>query len=132
MLRALVLTRYDYACWQVRNAHGRIGNVDVLAAGAARTISVYTQILLVDLDFDVLVNLRINEQRSERRVPARVLIERRDAHQSVHAGFGGEQSICVFTLDFNGHAFDPSFFTGLIVDDFSFEAAPLSPLEIHT
>ena len=54
MLRALVLARHDDAGRQVRDAHRRVGDVDVLAAGAARAVGVDAQVLLVDLDVDVV------------------------------------------------------------------------------
>src|SRR5687767_13530667 len=40
MLRALVLTRDDFAGGDVRNAHGGIGLVDVLPAGPTRAESI--------------------------------------------------------------------------------------------
>ena len=81
---------------QVRDAHRRVGHVDVLAAGAARAVGVDAQILLVDLDLDVFRQLRPDEDRGERGVPARRLVERRDAHQPVHAGLGEQHAVGVF------------------------------------
>ena len=76
MLRPLVLARHDDAGRQVRDADRRIGDVDVLTAGAARPVGVDAQVLVVDLDVDVLGQLRPDEDRRERRVPPRRLIER--------------------------------------------------------
>ena len=39
---------------EVRDADRGIGDVDVLAAGAARPVGVDAQVLVVDLDVDVL------------------------------------------------------------------------------
>ena len=77
------------------DADGRIGDVDVLTAGTARPVRVDAQILLVDADVDVVGQLRPDVERGERRVPARRLIERRDAHQPVDAGFGRKQAVGV-------------------------------------
>ena len=52
VLRALVLTGDDDAGREVRQAHGGVGLVDVLAAGAARAVGVDAQVLVVDLDLD--------------------------------------------------------------------------------
>ncbi len=65
MLRTLVLTLDYDSGWDVRDAHGGVGGVDVLAAGAGGAISVDAQILVVDFHFDVFVNFRINKQGSK-------------------------------------------------------------------
>ena len=95
MLRPLVLARDDDAGRQVRDADRGVGDVDVLAAGAARPEGVDAQILLVDLDVDVVGQFRPDVDRRERGVPARRLVERRDAHQPMHAGLGRQQPVGV-------------------------------------
>ncbi len=65
MLRPLVLARYDDARRQVRQADGRIRDVDVLAAGAARAIGVDAEVFFRDLDVDVVRQLRPDEHRGE-------------------------------------------------------------------
>ena len=106
MLRSLVLARDDDAGREMREADGRIGDVDVLAAGAARSVGVDAQVLVLDLDLDVLGQLRPDEDRRERRVAARRLIEGRDAHQPVHAGLGEQQPVGVVALDDERRALD--------------------------
>src|SRR3954447_19089261 len=49
-LRALVLALHNDAGRAVRDAHGRVGLVDVLAAGARRAVGVDLQVVGVDLD----------------------------------------------------------------------------------
>ena len=53
-LRLFVLLRDDDAGRDVRDAHGGVGRVDALAAGAARAERVDAQVLVVDLDVDFL------------------------------------------------------------------------------
>ena len=65
MLRALVLAGHDDAAGKMGQAHRRIGLVDVLAAGAAGTVGVDAQIGVIDFDLDIVVDLRIDEDRSE-------------------------------------------------------------------
>jgi hypothetical protein len=60
------------------------------------------------------------------------LIERRDAHQSVHAGFRRKQTVGVVTRDRDRDALEPGLLSGLVVDDLGPEAAPLRPAEIHS
>src|SRR5258706_333892 len=88
VLRAIILALYHDARRQMRDAHRRIGLVDVLAARARRAVSVDAQVRGIDRDFDVLVHLGIDEHAREGRVTARVRIERGLAHQAVHAVFG--------------------------------------------
>src|SRR5258705_2889653 len=87
VLRPLVLARDDDAGRQVRDADRGVGDVDVLAAGAARPVRVDAQILLVDLDVDVLLQLGPDEYRGKRRMAARGLGERGNPHEPLHAGF---------------------------------------------
>jgi hypothetical protein len=52
------------------DADRRIGDVHVLAAGAARSVGIDAEILLVDFDVDVLGQLGPHIERRERRVAA--------------------------------------------------------------
>ena len=61
MLRALVLAGDDDPGRKMGQTHRRIGLVDMLAAGAARPVGIDAQIVVVDFDFDIVVDLRIDE-----------------------------------------------------------------------
>src|SRR5260370_75322 len=79
-LAGLVLARHDDASGQGRDAHGRVGDVDVLATRSRRAVRVDAQLLLVDLG---LVG-HILEERHEvdgrvRRLAPALGVERRDA-----------------------------------------------------
>ena len=50
----------------------------------ARNTSIL-MILVADLDVDLVVDDRIDEHRREARVPPRLRVERRDAHETMHA-----------------------------------------------
>ena len=63
-LRALVLALHDDPARAVGDAHGRVGLVDVLAAGARGAIGVDLQVVVLDLDVaDVLDHRRDLERR---------------------------------------------------------------------
>src|SRR5450631_3939473 len=100
----------------VRDADGGFGLVDVLAAGAARAHDVDAQILVVDLDLDGLVDVRVDEDAGERGVPPRLAIVRRDAHQPVHARFGAQPAVGPFPFDADGGALDPRLVARLPVE----------------
>jgi len=59
------------------------------------------------------------------------LIKRRNAHQPMHAGFGRQQTIRIFALDFKSHALDAGFLARLIIDNFGLESSALGPLDVH-
>jgi hypothetical protein len=72
VLAAAVLALHHDAGGDVRQAHRRIGLVDVLAAGAAGAEGVGAHVGRVDLDFDRVVDLGVDEQRRKAGVaPAR-------------------------------------------------------------
>ncbi len=95
----------------VRHAHGRFSPVDVLAAGAAGAENIHFDVVRFEIDFDVVVDLRVNENRGERSVAARVGIERRNADQAMHADFRLQQAVNIFSVDFKRHGFDAGAFT---------------------
>ena len=74
VLRPLVLARHDDAGGDVCDADRRVGDVDVLTAGAARSIRIDPKVLLFDVDVDVVRQLRPDVDGRERRVAARGLI----------------------------------------------------------
>ena len=71
----------------VRNAHGRIGRVDVLPAFAAGAVGIDADVFRLDDDIDAVVDFRRDEDAGKRRMPPLRLIERRDAHQAMDADF---------------------------------------------
>jgi hypothetical protein len=84
---------------QMGDAHRAFGLVDVLAAGAGRAIDVDAHILFRNVDLDRLIDHRIDRDARKARVAARIGIERRNAHQPMHAGFGLEPAIGILALD---------------------------------
>jgi hypothetical protein len=64
-------------------------------------------------------------------VAARVGIEWRDAHQTVHAVLALEPAIGVAALDLDGGRLDPRLLAGGLLDEFDLEAVLLGPARIH-
>ena len=75
VLGALVLAGDDDSAREMREADGGVGLVHVLPARAARSVGVDAEILLPDVDLDVLLDVREDEDRGEGGVPARVGVE---------------------------------------------------------
>ena len=60
----------------------------------------------VDVDLDRVVDLGVDEHAGEAGVAAAGGVERRLAHQAVHAGLGAQQAEGVVALDLDGRALD--------------------------
>src|SRR5262249_13991042 len=94
----------------MRDTNGGFPLCDVFAALAARAEGVELEVVGLDVDLDAVVHFGDDENRSEGSVAARSLIEGRDAHEAMHAGFPGKQTVGVFTAELNGGVFDARFF----------------------
>src|SRR5262249_4110514 len=121
VLRALVLTRDDQAGRQVRDADRRVGDVDVLPAGASRPERVDADVLVVDHAVRGLRQFRPDIEGRERGVAPRRRIERRNPHETVDADLGREQAVGILAGDGDRRALDARFLARLVVDDLAFE-----------
>src|SRR6266705_2430539 len=92
MLRTLVLATGDDAGRNVRDAHGGVRGVNVLAAFTAGAVSVDADIIRLDIDLDGIVDLRRDKHAGKRSVAALGLIEGRNAHETMHADFARSHS----------------------------------------
>src|SRR6185312_13214977 len=131
VLGALVLALDDDVGGEVDDAHGGVGHVDVLSALAAGAEGVDAQVLLADVDLDAVVDLGADEDAGEGGVAALGLIEGRDAHQAVDAGFGLEQTVGVVALDREGGRLDAGFLALLAVVERDLKAVALGPARVH-
>ena len=110
---------------------GTFRSVDVLTAGTAGTSKAYVDVGRVDVDVDRVVDHRIDGNGREARVAPGVGIERRDAHQPVHACFGLEPAVRVLAFNFERGRLDARFFARALVDQLDLIAAPLAPPHVH-
>src|SRR6185503_19764313 len=94
----------------VGDADRRVGDVDVLAAGARGAVGVDAQVLVDDVDLDVVVDLGIDVHRGVRGVAALGGVVRADAHQPVHAVLASEVAVGVGAAQRDGGAFDAGLF----------------------
>ena len=125
VLRALALAGDDDRSSPggvIGDAHRAVGLVDVLAAGARGAVGVDAQILVLDLDLDLVVDHRIDPDRGEAGVAARVGVERRDAHQAMHAAFGLEPAIGIGAVDPDRRRFDAGALAGALLEPFDLVA----------
>ena len=117
---------------QVGEAHRRVGLVHVLAAGARRPVGVDAEVLLVDLDLaGHVLQERHHVERGEAGLAAVLGVERRDAHQPVHAPLGGQQPEGVAAAHDERGRHEPGLLAlgGLL--DLDGEAPALGPPGVH-
>ena len=103
----------------------------MLAPCARGTIDVNAQIGRIDVDFHGVIDFGVDEDAGERRVPARVGIERRLAHQAVHAGFRTQHAKGIRAADLDRCALDPGHFAVGLLEQFGLEVAALGVAQVH-
>ena len=131
-LRALVLAGHYQSRGKVGDAHGRGVLLHVLSAGAGRAVNIDAQIFRVDLDGGhVRGHIRGHFHLREGGVAAVGRIERRKAHQPVHAFLGSQEAIGQAALDRNRNALDAGFFAFGQVQNFGLKMAALDPAQVH-
>ena len=111
----------------VGQAHGGVGLVDVLAAGAGRAVGVDAHVRRIDLDLDLVVDHRIDPDRGEAGVAPGVRVERRDAHQPVDAGLGLQPAVGVGARDLYGRRLDAGLLAAGLLDELHLHAVAPRP-----
>src|SRR6516162_725536 len=131
VLGALGLADYGDAGGDVGQAHRRFGLVDVLAAGAAGAHGVGAHVGLVDVDDDAVVDHGIDVDAGERSVTARIGVERRDAHQAVHAVLALEPAESIVALDLHRRRLEAGLLPRGLFQVFDLVAVLLGPARVH-
>ena len=131
VLRAVVLALDDDSRRDVRDAHRRVGLVDVLAAGARRPVGIDAQVGRVNLDLERVVDFRVGEDRAEAGMPARVRVERRLAHQTVDPRLRAQHAVGVLAGELDGRRLDAGDFAFGFFEHLDREALALAVLDVH-
>ena len=92
-LAPLVLALGDDPGLEVGQPDGRVGLVDVLAAGALRSEGVDPDLVPVQLDLDVVVGLRQDLDEGEGRLAPLLGVERADPDEAVDAALGAQPAV---------------------------------------
>src|SRR5690348_2184611 len=104
------------------DTHRAVGGVHVLPARSGRAIRVDPEVLILDLDIDVIVDLRIDPHAGEAGVPSSVGVIRTDAHETMDSAFDLEVAVGILALDEHGGRLDPGLLTRMVVNQLSLEA----------
>ena len=65
VLRTVILALHDDVRRQMRDAHGRLCSIDVLATGTTGPVHIDSQVRRIDVDVNVVVNFGRNEYRGK-------------------------------------------------------------------
>ena len=103
----------------------------MLAARAGSAVGVDAQVFRTDLDLAVVLDDGRHIQRGKRRVPPGVGVERRDAHQPVHAALGLEVAVGVVAVHLEGDGLDAGLVAVEQVDLAHLEAHALGVADVH-
>ena len=103
----------------------------MLAASPRRAEHIHLHVFVANLNVDLVVHHRIYKNRREARVPARLRIERGNAHQSVHPRLRPQKAVGVHPLDLEYGALDAGLFALAHVEYFHGKALSLRPACVH-
>src|SRR5919107_1301055 len=132
VLAALVLALRHDARGEVRDPDGRVGLVDVLAAGPRGPVGVHLELFLLDLHLDGLAYDGCDGDGGEAGVPPRAGVEGADPDETMHPALGGQEPEGVLPGDGEGGALYPGLFTFGVLDNLQPEALPLGPALVHS
>ena len=132
VLAAFILAGDNDIGRQMRDTDRRIRLVDMLTARAAAAVGVDPQILRVDFHSNILVQLRHDFQHRKRCLAFPRRIERRNAHQTMHAFFVLQIAVGVLSLDQKGRALDAGFRIPLQIEDFDMISFFFAPARVHS
>ena len=76
MLGAFVLTRHHDPARQVGQPNRRVGFVDVLPPGSTGPVGINAQVFRPDLDFNGLINIRVDKDGRKGGMPPGIGIKR--------------------------------------------------------
>ena len=115
----------------MRQAHGRGSFIDLLPARAARAVDIHFDILRIDLHIEGIVDFGHDLQRCKRGMPAPRGVERRHAHQPVHAHLAAQESVCVQSLHQQNSRFEARLVAIQEIERAHLKAVALTPVVIH-
>ena len=103
----------------------------MLAAGAAGAVRVDLQIVVIDLDVDILLDIRDHVTGRERCLALARRIERGDTHKPVYSFLRAEIPVGILPFYLKGHTLDPCHIPFQVVQDFHVVSFFLSPAGVH-
>ena len=130
-LAALVLAGDDDAGRKVRDPNGGVRCVDTLPARPAGPVDIDADVLVRDVYVVGLLDYWGDVDVGERRLPPRLVVERRDPHQPAPTVLTGERAVGEWCLHDERRGLDAGFLGVRRVVDLGRVAVPLRPSLVH-
>ena len=90
-------------------ANGRVGFVYMLSALSTGTVGIYTEVFRLNVNFNCIIQNRININRSKAGMTAGICIKRRNADQAVNTTLTLEITVNKVSAYLNCNRFDSAF-----------------------
>ncbi len=131
VLRPLVLALDDDAGWQVGQAHCRIRFVDVLPAGTRGTIGIDSQVVLVDIDFLDVIELRQYRYGAGRGMDTALRFSLRHPLNPVRTRFKFHLAVSVTAIEPGDDFLEAAMFTRPLIQHLDLPFLGLSVAAVH-
>ena len=103
----------------------------MLASCTAGAVCINPKIIVIDINLNVILNIRNHVAGRKRRLPLARRIKRGNPHQTVYPLLRTQEAISILTGHLKGHALDPGHVSFQIVQDFQRKAFLLRPPAVH-
>ena len=108
------------------------GLVNMLAACAAASVGIDSEVFLIDFDIQVFFNIGHDIQGYKGSLAFALCVEWGDPHQAVHSFFWFQIAVCVFSVYLEGNGFNAGFVAVQEIQDFHSKAFSFRPSGIHS
>src|SRR5579862_8622750 len=114
------------------DTYRRVCRIDALAAMTRRTIDIYADIRILDVDLNVVIGLRQDNHFGGRGMDTTIGFCHRDALYTVRATLVFDTAVGALTLDYKGNVFDAALFGIIDVQHLNLPASVVRVAVIHT
>ena len=132
MLRPLTLTLHHNTTGLMGQTHRRIRLINMLTTSTRSPVSISTHIRRINLNINIVINLRRHIDRRKRRMATIARIKRRLAHQAVHTNLRAQPAKSILARHLHSGTLNTSHITSRALHQLRLKTLIVSPAQIHT
>ena len=132
MLRPLTLTLHHNTTGLMGQPHRRIRLINMLTTSTRRPVGIRTHIRRIDLNLNIVIDLRRHIHRRKRRMATIARIKRRLAHQPVHTNLRAQPAKRIFATYLHRRTLNTSYITSRALHQLRLKTLIVRPAQIHT
>ena len=132
MLRPLTLTLHHNTTGLMGQPHRRIRLINMLTTSARSPVSISTHIRGINLNLNIVIDLRRHIHRRKRRMTTIARIKRRLAHQPVHTNLRAQPAKGIFATYLHRRTLNTSYITSRALHQLRLKTLIVRPAQIHT